>query len=128
PTGVGGLPGKVNSFIGDPSQWRTNIPTFRSVAYDDVYRGIDLVYYGSTQRQLEYDFMVAPGANPGAIRLAFDGADRFQVEADGDLILQTGGSSVRLAAPVSYQNMNGHRVEVNSAYVLGAGGEVRFKL
>ncbi|CAN5342623.1 hypothetical protein BH09PLA1_BH09PLA1_00580 [soil metagenome] len=128
PTGVNGLAGKVNSFVGDASQWVTNVPTFGDVMYDDVYRGIDLVYYGSNQRQLEYDFKVAPGANPSAIRLAFDGADRLQLDGDGNLILQTGGSSVRLAAPVSYQNVKGRRVAVNSEFVLGADGAVSFKL
>jgi hypothetical protein len=126
--GADALPGKVNSFIGDSSQWRTDIPTFSSVAYDDIYRGIDLVYYGTNQRQLEYDFIVAPGANPREIRLAFDGADRLQLDSDGDLILHAAGSAVRLAAPVSYQNMNGRQVEVTSAYVLGAGGELRFEV
>jgi hypothetical protein len=128
PTGNDVLPGKVNSFVGARSNWRTNIPTFESVRYDDVYRGIDLLYYGSNQRQLEYDFVVAPGANPRAIRLAFDGADRLQLDSDGNLILHSGDSAVTLAAPVSYQRINGHHVAVKSAYILGAGGEVRFTL
>ena len=127
-TGEGALPGKVNSFIGNASRWHTNIPTFGSVGYDDVYRGIDLLYYGTNQRQLEYDFIVAPGANPREIRLAFEGADRLQLDSNGDLTLHAAGSAVRLAAPVSYQTIHGRRVEVNSAYALGAGGEVRFML
>ena len=70
-SGAGELPGKTNYFIGnDPSKWRTNVPTYAKVKYADVYPGIDLVYY-SNQQQLEYDFVVAPGANPNAIRLAF---------------------------------------------------------
>jgi hypothetical protein len=62
--GLEELPGKVNYFIGnDPTKWRTNVPTYTKVKYEDVYPGVDLVYYGN-QRQLEYDFVVAPGADP----------------------------------------------------------------
>src|SRR6185295_19220004 len=69
------LPGKANYFIGkDRSKWRTNVPTYAKVHYRNVYPGIDLVYYGN-QRQLEYDFVVAPGADPKKIVLSFKGAD-----------------------------------------------------
>src|ERR1035437_6033922 len=67
-TGIDELPGKTNYFIGnDPKKWRTNVPTYAKVKYKRVYPGIDLVYYGN-QQQLEYDFIVSPGANPNAIR------------------------------------------------------------
>jgi hypothetical protein len=70
-TGLDELPGKTNYFIGnDPAKWRTNVPTYAKVRYENVYSGIDLVYYGN-QRQLEYDFVVSPGADPRAIRLSF---------------------------------------------------------
>jgi hypothetical protein len=85
--GVDELQGKVNYFIGnDPKQWRTNIPTYAKVRYRDVYPGVDLIYYGQG-KQLEYDFIVAPGANPEVIQLAFDGADSLRVEG-GDLRLR----------------------------------------
>ena len=68
-TGEEELPGKVNYFIGkDPAKWRTDVATYAKVRYEQVYPGIDLVYYGN-QRQLEYDFVVAPGADPARIRL-----------------------------------------------------------
>jgi hypothetical protein len=71
------LPGKVNYFIGnDPEKWRHNIPTFRKVYYKDVYPGIDIVYYGN-QQELEYDFVIAPGADPKAIKFRIDGAERI---------------------------------------------------
>jgi len=71
--GLDELPGKSNYFIGNDSKnWHTNIPTYAKVQYKDIYPGIDLIYYGN-QRQLEYDFVVAPGADPGVIRIAFDG-------------------------------------------------------
>src|SRR5206468_12406265 len=78
--GLDELPGTVNYFVGnDPAQWRANVPTYGKVAYQDVYPGIDLVYYGN-QRQLEYDFVVAAGADPGVIRLAFQGAQNLTID------------------------------------------------
>ena len=80
------LPGKSNYFIGnDPSKWRTNVPMFSQVRYGDVYPGIDLVYHGN-QRQLEYDFVVAPGAEPRAITLNCEGADKIARGRKGDSV------------------------------------------
>src|SRR2546430_5784455 len=71
-TALDELPGKTNYFVGnDPKKWRTDVPTYGKVKYEAVYPGIDLVYYGN-QRQLEYDFVVAPGADPKAITLAVE--------------------------------------------------------
>ena len=89
-TGVDELAGTSNYFIGnDPTKWRTNVPTYAKVKYQEIYSGIDLVYYGN-QRQLEYDFIVAPGADPR--RIAFDvrGAKRIRQDAHGDLVLKVG--------------------------------------
>ena len=75
--GLERLPGISNYFIGnDSKKWRTSIPNFGKVQYRNVYPGIDLVYYGN-QQQLEYDFMVAPGARPEMIQLAFDGEEKL---------------------------------------------------
>jgi len=77
--GTGELPGKSNYLIGnDPKQWRTNLSNYTKVEYRDVYPGVDLVYYGN-QRQLEHDFVIAPGADPKAIRLAFQGAKKISL-------------------------------------------------
>ncbi|MBI3301908.1 MAG: hypothetical protein HYZ72_07505 [Deltaproteobacteria bacterium] len=118
------LPGKVNYFIGnDPDKWRTNIPTYAKVKYQDVYPGVDLVYYGN-QRQLEFDLVVAPSADPRVIRLAFDdlvGARRavpLQIADNGDLILHIDGGEVRLRKSVVYQEINGVRQEISGRYVL----------
>ena len=95
------LPGKSNYFIGnDPSKWRRGIPQFGGVEYQSVYPGIDLVYYGN-QRQLEYDFRVAPGADPNQIALSFKGASA-RLES-GDLILSSTGGDVRFQSPHIYQ-------------------------
>jgi hypothetical protein len=116
------LPGKSNYFIGnDPSKWRTNIPTYAKVDYQDLLPGIDLVYYGN-QGHLEYDFAVAPGANPGRIRLAIDGTGTLEVDASGDLIARAGGSEMRWRKPVVYQVVNGNRRLVAARYVLGRSG------
>jgi hypothetical protein len=102
--GVDQLPGHNNYFIGrDPSRWRTNVANYSKVKYQSVYPGVDLVYYGN-QRQLEFDFVVAPHADPKAIGIAFDGALGVRVEpATGDLVVDSGGGDIRLHKPVIYQ-------------------------
>ncbi|HSC70823.1 MAG TPA: hypothetical protein VLH58_05685, partial [Candidatus Methylomirabilis sp.] len=81
------LPTKVNYFLGnDPAKWRTGIPTSAKVRYPGIYPGIDLVYYG-TQGQLEHDFVIAPGADPAAIRLRVQGADALTIDPAGELLL-----------------------------------------
>jgi hypothetical protein len=116
--GLDPLPGKVNYFLGnDPRQWHTNISTYAKVEYRDVYPGIDLDYYGR-QGQMEYDFVVAPGADPGAIHLGFSGADQVNVDSQGDLVLHAGGQDVVQHKPVVYQDVNGSRQEVASSLVL----------
>ena len=76
--------------------------TYGKVRYAQVYPGIDLVYYGN-QRQLEYDFVVAPGADPARIRLRFEGAREMRVDAQGDLVVETADGAVRWQKPVVYQ-------------------------
>ncbi len=103
-SGASPLPGRSNYFIGnDASKWRKNIPQFARVEYQAVYPGVDLVYYGD-QGQLEYDFRVAPGADPKQIALSFQGATaRIDPADSGDLILSTGDGDVRFHAPRIYQ-------------------------
>src|SRR5712664_2720131 len=111
--GLDALPGRSHSFIGrDPGRWRTDVPTYTRVAYRDIYPGIDLVYYGTQERQLEYDFVVGPGADPRAIRLAFDGVDRLELNGTGDLVLHVGDTSLRFGKPLVYQGSEGARRKV----------------
>jgi len=118
-TGADPLPGAVNYFYGkDPAKWRTNVTTYSKVRYEQVYPGIDLVFYGN-QRQLEYDFVLAPGSTPDAIRLSVEGADRTTVDpASGDLVLQAAGEEIRFHKPVVYQpDADGHpRQEVDGRF------------
>jgi hypothetical protein len=116
--GLDELPGKSHYLIGnDPKQWRKNVANYAKVAYDEVYPGIDLVYYGN-QRQLEYDFIVAPGADPKAIRLAIEGASRAAINAAGDLVLTTPNGEIRQHKPIVYQDIDGQRHPLEGRYVL----------
>lgn len=118
--GVEELPGKSHYFIGnDPARWHTNVPTYARVVYRDVYPGIDLLYYGH-QRQVEYDFIVAPGADPSTIRLAISGAEAINVDAQGDLLMRTAHGELRQRQPRVYQEVNGVRQEIPGQYVLQA--------
>ena len=127
-SGLEELPGKSNYFLGnDPQKWRTNVPTYAKVQYQDVYPGVDLIYYGN-QRQLEYDLVVAPGADPKAIQLAFEGGDKLEIGAQGDLELHGAGGQVRLQKPLVYQETDGIRREISGGYVLNAGRQVSFQV
>jgi hypothetical protein len=126
--GLDELPGKANYFIGkDPSQWRTNVPTYAKVRYREVYPGIDLVYYGN-QRQLEYDFVVAAGADPNRIALRLEGAEKLEIDAQGDLVLHAALGDMRVKKPVVYQEIEGARREIEGRFVLKEGNEVAFAL
>ena len=122
------LPGKVNYIRGqDRAAWRTGVSTFARVAYDDVYPGVDLVYYGN-QRQLEYDFIVRPGADPRVITLEAEGADRLEIDDTGDLVMHVGNREVRQHKPVVYQEVGGVRHDVEGRYQLQNARRVQFQL
>ena len=99
--GDGLLSGKMNYLVGnDPSQWRTDLPVFSRVQVDDVYPGINLIYYGN-QHQLEYDFVIAPHAKPESIALHFDGVDKVEINDGGELVLSMDGNESAFIAPLS---------------------------
>ncbi len=121
-------PGRVNYFIGnDPKKWHTNIATYGRVRYRNVYPGIDLVYYGN-HRQLEYDFTVAPGADASRIQFEIKGAKTVSIDANGDLILNTGTGELHFQSPAIYQESNGSRVPVQGGYVMKDSTHVGFQL
>ncbi|HWJ41196.1 MAG TPA: SBBP repeat-containing protein, partial [Candidatus Limnocylindrales bacterium] len=110
------LPGVSNYFIGNnPANWKTAIPTFAKVRYASIYRGIDLVYYGNRQ-QLEYDLIVKPGADAGAVRLAFSGADALELNSSGDAIVRSGKSEIILRRPFGYQPDGARQTPVTVSY------------
>ena len=127
-SGIDELPGKANYFIGkDPAKWRRNVPTYARVRYREVYPGIDLIYYGN-QRQLEYDFVLAPGADPKKIVLGFKGADKLEIDAQGELVLHAPGEDIRQHKPVIYQEIDGVRRDIAGGYVRKGANRVGFKV
>src|SRR5439155_22827972 len=97
--GTDPLPGTSNYLLGnDAASWRTGVPTYAKVKYGDVYPGVDLIYYGNPQ-QLEYDFVLAPGASTYQIEMQISGADRLRLEPSGDLIAMAGDRPVRWHKP-----------------------------
>jgi hypothetical protein len=133
--GIDELPGKSNYFIGnDPKKWRTDVPSYAKVRYQRVYRGIDLVYYGN-QGQLEYDFVVAPGADPKAITLGVVGegaAPDLRIDPDGDLVVRLNGEEIRFHKPVAYQNVEPTRLQnrkfVEAGYVLESRNRIGIRV
>ncbi|HEX3746610.1 MAG TPA: SBBP repeat-containing protein [Bryobacteraceae bacterium] len=116
-----------NYFIGnDPGRWRTAIPNYGRVRYADVYPGIDLVYYGHDE-DLEYDWIVSPGADPQRIRLTFEGADRLRVDKQGDMVVKQGKMEYRHRKPSIYQEVAGKRVAVAGTWMV-RGEEASFRL
>ncbi len=130
PEAQGMLEARSNYLLGsDASQWHTGIANYGSVTYHDVYDGVNVRYYG-TQRQLEYDFIVAPGADASAVSLRFKGVESIQIDGNGDLVLQVQGTDaqVRFKAPVSYQQGEWGPEAVASRYELRPDGSVGFVL
>ena len=122
--GVDQLPGRVNYFKRDARPTRvTDVPMYAAVKYVGVYPGVDLVYY-ARQGQVEYDFVLAPGADPNVITLAFEGADRLEVDAQNDLIVHTAAGELRQLRPAIYQEVDGVRRQVPGTYVLRGPREV----
>jgi hypothetical protein len=112
------LAGTVNYFIGrDATQWRTGIPTYSDVLYSGVYPGIDLRYYGN-HHQLEYDFVLNPGADPHNIALNFDGAKFLAIDNTGNLAMDSDAGTVTLLKPSIYQMVGGQKKPVRGGYAL----------
>ncbi len=127
-TGLGVLPGKTHSFTGnDPARWRTGLSSLAKVRYESVYPGIDLVYYGN-QNLLEYDFVVAPGADPNRIRLGFEGASGLRIDEGGNLVLQTSGGDIVQHKPVVYQEFCGVRRLLPGRYVRAGKNQIGFEV
>src|SRR5436190_691631 len=126
--GVDALPGKINYFHGkDVASWQTKVPTYQRAKYSAVYPGVDLVYYGQSQ-QLEYDFIVAPGADPNTIKLAFAGVEQTTIDAKGDLVLKTAGGPLAFQKPIIYQIDGGRRHTVEGGYAHRSPHQIGFRV
>ena len=122
------LPGQSNYFLGnDPRKWHSDVPHYARVSYQDVYPGVNLAFHGA-QRQTEFDFVVAPGANPAPIGFHFTGAKGIKTDASGNLIISSTAGDVQLHKPVAYQEQNGARQPVDARFFLKAGNQVSFEL
>ncbi len=119
---------KCNYFLGnDPAKWRTDVPNYSAIVYEDVYPGIDLKYYGNG-KQMEYDFIVSPGADPSQIMVRYEGAKSLSVDAAGRLVVETDWGEVIEQRPVIYQIENGEHVAIAGAYSLKGESAFGFEL
>ncbi|HEY5345791.1 MAG TPA: SBBP repeat-containing protein [Verrucomicrobiae bacterium] len=110
------LTGTINYFFGsNPNQWRTAVPTFARVRVENIYPGVNVVYYGNRQK-LEYDFNLAAGVNPSVIALHFAGAEKISVDAQGALVISFNSGEVIQHPPVAYQTIHGARQEIAANY------------
>jgi hypothetical protein len=126
--GMDELPGKNNYFIGnDSKKWRTGVPTYSRVKYQQIYPGVDLVFYGNPQR-LEYDFIVAPHADPSQLSLSFGGASKVRIDSEGNLRVSICGGEVVLRKPIIYQQNNKIRHEITGGYILEGHNTARFEI
>jgi YD repeat-containing protein len=125
--GLNQLPGRSNYFLGnDSSKWQTDVPHYASVEYRNVYPGVNLEYYGTEQGEPEYDFVVAPGASPQVIQLAFQGVSEARIDGRGNLELTTPSGTLLEHAPVIYQQINGGKQPVAGKYVVQDAQHIGF--
>jgi hypothetical protein len=117
PVGEGDAGAVISYFRGKPEEWHTGVPTYARLVYRDLWPGIDLVYSGTANR-LKYEFVVRPGADPSAIRLAYQGVSEIAVDKDGALEVSTPRGSFRDDVPAAYQEIDGQRCAVPLAYRL----------
>ena len=125
--GVGRREGVSNYYGPRRESWRSSVPQYDGARGRRVYPGIDLVYHAQG-RNFEYDFVVAAGADPNQIRLAWEGSESFELRADGDLVLKAAGEAVVQKKPRVYQDVDGRRVEIAASFERKSDREVGFKL
>jgi len=110
--------GQVNYFIGnDPKRWKTNIPTYQGVLYKEVYKGIDMKFYGDNRR-LEYDIFVKPGADPKVVKFSYEGIEDIEMTETGDLKIALEEGHIIQKRPYIYQEIDGRRVEVGGNFII----------
>lgn len=122
------LPGQTNYYIGNnPKNWQLGVKQYAAVNYGNVYPGVDMAFHGQ-QRQFEFDFVVAPHANPAPISFGVQGSQKIATDADGNLILSSSIGNVTLHKPVAYQDRNSSREPVDARFVIEANNTVSFQL
>jgi len=123
-TGVDELAGKTSYLIGsDKSKWLIGLRNYRQVRYQSLYPATDLVFYGHG-RQLEFDFVLAPGADPNHIKIKLTAAEQLDLDREGNLVLHTSDNKLMLRAPLAYQQWEGNRTLISANYLLSKNGEL----
>lgn len=125
--GLDPIKARTNYMIGARAKWHTDVPNYSRIEYRQAYPGIDVIYYGS-HNQLEYDFVLAAGADPGAIRMRFSGAAQVRITREGDLVLESPAGQMTQKRPVIYQESPAGRREIGGRYVLLSGNTVGLKV
>jgi len=119
---------KTNYFVGnDPTKWRAHVRSFAKVEYSNIYPDIDLIYRG-TEDNLDYDFVVAPRANPNLITHELAGINGLEIDPQGDLLLKIGDARLRQLKPFIYQEVNGERRPIPGGYVLKGKNRFGFQV
>ena len=127
--GVKQLRGKSNYFIGsDRAQWRPNVPHFGSIIYEDLYQGVDMLFYANEADALQYDFIVDVGADPSSIRLMFDGVEGIRIDRDGRLSINAPHGELVHEKPLIYQLRAGARERVDGGFVMLSPSEIGFSV
>lgn len=118
---------RTNYFKGAEANWRTNIPNFGTVRYENVYEGVSMVWYGLENNATRYDFIVSPNADTEQIALSFEGADNLEIDADGNLLIHTAAGIIKQNKPFSYQETDGIKQEIESGFRI-ENNRVKFHL
>ena len=125
--GIRELPARVHFMLGAPTEWRVDLPAYGGIAYRDIFPGIDLIYSVS-DGHLKSDFLVAPGADPSAIQMQYEGSGPAHLDPNGSLIVAGSAGELREDAPVVYQEISGRRQAVNGSFHIGSHGTVGFRI
>ena len=123
---IGPSAARINFLVGDPGQWRTDLPAWDAIAYRAIFPGVDLIY-SSYNNCLKSDFIVAPGADPDSIRLRYDGASP-RIDAYGALVLPTAAGEFRENAPLLYQEIDGRQTPVDGEFRIYRDGTIGFRV
>lgn len=127
-SGLDRLSANYNFFFGnDPANWKADVPTYSSIAYTGLYKGVDLIYRDS-KGKIERDFVIAPGTTPSVIKMKYEGAKKVRVGREGNLVVETDLSVLSESKPFAYQEIKGERVEVAASFKLARDGSVGFEV
>jgi hypothetical protein len=117
PVGVEETGAVISYFKGKPKDWKTGLPAYSKIVYEDLWPGVDLLYHGTLDR-MKYEFIVHPGADPSRIRFAYRGAESLRLTDEGRLVVETPVGNFEDEVPVAWQEKGGEQVKVAMTYIL----------